>query len=310
MNSNITEHNFIAHDQTITHNRKKTILVVIITSCMLLIEIIAGYITGSMALLADGWHMATHAGALFISVLAYNFAQSEYFAKKLSFGGGKFIPLGGYTNAILLAIVALFMALESVKRLLHPQHIQFKEAIGVTMLGFIVNIVCAYILMSKHHNDHDSHHNDHDSHHNDHDSHHNDHNLRSASIHVIADALTSIFAFIALSIGLLYKIVWLDPLMAIVGSVIILKWAYNLCKYTAMDLLDCRVSPEIEDSIKTYFSNQGMTVVDLHVWRIAPNTLSCNAIIESSAQSTSHFKTYLLKKFGIGHATIEVLQRR
>ena len=293
-------HDYISNDENISKNRKKTILVVIITATMLVIEIAAGYITGSMALLADGWHMATHAGALLISVFTYNLAQSKQINEKLSFGGGKFIPLGGYTSAIALAIVALMMCFEAVQRLFDPTQIHYKEAIVVTIIGLIVNVSCAFILMNKTQSHFQSTANH--SHH-----HHHDHNLRSAYIHVISDALTSVFALIALITGMFFNVVWLDPIMAIISSFVIMRWAYNLCHDTSLELLDHQFSKEKTKKINEWVEKRGGIIQDLHVWRVAPNALNCAMSISHTTRiQLADFKQYLRTEFNIRHSTIEI----
>lgn len=291
-------HDFLSDDHQLASNERKTMIVVILTAVMMVIEIASGYITGSMALLADGWHMASHAGALSISLVAYKLAKSEKLRKSFSFGTGKIIPLGGYTSAIVLALIAILMAVESVSRLLNPVDIQFKEAIFVAVIGLIVNVVSALILS----HDHSHHHgHGHDDHH-----HHHDHNLRSAYIHVIADALTSVLAIVALTVGLFYGASWLDPVMGIVGSLVILKWAYNLCRDAGWELLDGHAKSVDLEALSKTIEDTGVEILDLHVWKVAPSANSCALIVKSTEVKGSDFYRELVnERFHLSHFTIE-----
>lgn len=266
-------HNYLLHDASISKNEKKTFLVVLLTSVMMVIEIIAGYVTGSMALLADGWHMASHAGALSISFIAYRLAKSNRMNEMFSFGAGKFIPLGGYTSAValaIIAIIAIIMFITSIRRLVFPMPILFNQAIWVAAVGLIINVISAVILSDPHHKSH--------SH-----NHVHDHNLRSAYIHVMADALTSVFAIIALSVGMLFNIFWLDSVMGIIGSLVILKWAYNLCRDAGWELLDGHAKSLDRRQIKKLIENKNTSISDLHLWRIAPKAIACEMVVLSKS---------------------------
>ncbi|KPK26428.1 MAG: cation transporter, partial [Desulfobacterales bacterium SG8_35_2] len=208
---------------------RRTWLVIIITVTMMIIEIGAGYLFGSMALLADGWHMGTHAAALSITIFAYSYARRHADNPQYTFSTGKVGVLGGFASAVVLVVIALLMAGESVKRLYSPVSIQFNEAIGVAVAGLAVNLVCAYLLHLKH--DHDHHHG----------SHHHDHNLRAAYLHVLADALTSLLAIFALLTGKHFGWVRMDPVMGLVGAVVITRWSYSLLSDTSKVLLDSEV---------------------------------------------------------------------
>lgn len=305
------DHDYLSGDTQLIENERKTTLVVILTAVMMVVEITAGYVTGSMALLADGWHMASHAGALSIALIAYKLAKSEKLKSQFSFGTGKMIPLGGYTSAIVLAMVAVLMAVESIVRLFNPVNIQFKEAIFVAVVGLIVNLVSAKILSghghSHHHDDHhDDHHSNHKENHSHHDHHHHDHNLRSAYVHVIADAFTSILAIVALTVGLFYGASWLDPVMGVVGSAVILKWAYNLCRDTGWELLDGHAKSININSLRETVEQTGAEVLDLHVWKVAPAATSCALIVRQSVPKGSDFYRHLLEKpYKLTHFTIE-----
>ena len=252
------DHDYVIQDSKIGSNEKKTIFVVALTFITMVVEVSYGYITGSMALLADGWHMASHVGALSISVIAYKLARSKRLNKKFTFGAGKFIPLGGYTSALMLGLVALFMGVESFERFFNPTNINFSTAIIVSIVGLIVNLLSALLLWDSH----DHHHHDHDHSH----DHVHDHNHKSALIHVIADAFTSVLAIVALLAGKYFGWYWADPMMGIVGSIVILKWAYGLCKATVWELLDGNSKLIKEDQIRTLFDDESdVEITDLHI---------------------------------------------
>lgn len=297
------DHDYILKDEKISSNEKRTYFVVALTLVTMIVEITYGYLTSSMALLADGWHMASHVGALSISLVVYRLSRSPKLSGHFSFGTGKLIPLGGYTSALMLGVVAVIMAVESVERIINPKEIIFETAIGVSVVGLVVNILSALLLWNKH--DHNHHHDDHDHHHD--DEHVHDHNHESAFVHVIADALTSFFAILALLLGKYFGWTLADPLMGIVGSVVILKWAYNLCKSTLWELLDGNSKSISIDNLKQHIEEEGGgEVLDLHVWRIAPNAHACEVIIKSHEKRGSHFYRELIqKKYLIDHMVIE-----
>lgn len=294
-------HDYVIQDSKIGSNEKKTIFVVILTFITMLVEVSFGYITGSMALLADGWHMASHVGALGISVIAYRLARSKRLNNKFTFGAGKFIPLGGYTSALMLGLVAVFMGVESFERFLNPTNINFSTAINVSIVGLIVNLLSAVLLWDSH----DHHHHDHEHSH-DHD-HVHDHNHRSALIHVIADAFTSVLAIVALVTGKYFGWNWADPIMGVIGSLVILKWAYGLCKATVWELLDGNSKLIKEDDLKELFSNHSdVEITDLHIWRIAPNAHACEVTVyNQNPRGTEFYRELILKSFDIQHLIIE-----
>lgn len=313
---NCNQQNELAVDfEEIQHNEKRTLWVVILTLIMMVVEIAAGYLTGSMALLADGYHMASHAGALGIAYLVYRLAKSETMKARLSFGSGKLLPLGGYTSAIGLGIVALWMVAESVGRLLNPTSIHFNEAIAVAVLGLVVNLVSAWILGSGHaHHHHHHHDHDHDhghDHHHDHD--HHDHarpirdlNHQGAFMHILADALTSVFAIVALIAGKYFSAHWLDPLMGIVGAVVILKWAYGLCRDTAWELLDAHPREAPLGPVREAIEKPGARVIDLHIWKVGPGNYACQLVVESQTRRGSAFyRQFIPKLAGSLHLVVE-----
>ncbi len=293
------DHNYLLEDKRISSNEKKTFWVVLLTFFTMIVEVFYGYKTGSMALLADGWHMASHVGALGISLIAYRLARSEALSKKFSFGTGKFVPLGGYTSAIMLGLVAVFMAVESVERFLNPIDISFNSALGVSVIGLVVNLLSAVILWDSH--DHGHHHHEHA------DDHVHDHNHKSALIHVIADALTSVTAIIALLAGKYYGWNWADPIMGIVGSLLILKWAYNLCKATMWELLDGHYKGIGKEEFKAIFKElKNFEITDLHLWRIAPNAHACEMVVfNNTPVGTEYYRQKILENFDIQHLIVE-----
>jgi cation diffusion facilitator family transporter len=265
---------------------------------MMVIEISAGYLSGSMALLADGWHMGTHAGALGITALAFYYARRHSDNPNYSFGTGKVGVLGGFTSAVVLAVIALLMGVESIKRLISPLPIQFNEAIAVAVVGLIVNLVSAFLLQEKHHHGHE-----HTS-----GSTNHDHNLRAAYLHVIADALTSVLAIIALVSGKALGWVWMDPIMGIVGALIITKWSYGLLRDTGRILLDRDVNPEAIAEIKEIIeSDADNRVSDIHVWRVGPHHLSVIlSIVTHFPNPPGYYKKLLSGYDEISHVTVEV----
>jgi cation diffusion facilitator family transporter len=293
--------------EEIRRNERRTLIVVAITAVMMVLEVIAGYITGSMALLADGYHMASHAGALGIAYLVYRLARSARMKSNFTFGTGKLLPLGGYTSAIGLGIVALWMAVESIRRLFNPVSIQFNEAIGVAVAGLAVNLLSAWIL-GGHSHGHDGEHHPHDPEDHEHHTHDHleDHNHESALLHVLADALTSFTAIIALIIGKLYAATWLDPLMGIVGSLVILKWAYGLCRNAAWELLDGHAKGVSQAGIRRQIEQEGGTVLDFHLWKVGPGNFACQLTVESpTLRGPEHYRELLKRELGSAHLVVE-----
>ncbi len=289
---------------------KKVWLVLALTLVTMFIEIFVGLWSGSMALLADGWHMGTHAAAFSITLFTYWYAAKHKSNQAFSFGTGKVTALGGFASAIGLAIVALLMAVESVERIINPNSIQFNEAIGVAIIGLIVNIASVFILHDDHHHSHDHGHS-HDHHHGHSHDHHHDHNIKAAYFHVLADALTSLLAIFALLAGKYYNLIWMDALMGIVGGVIILKWAYNLIVQTSETLLDKAVELDASQTIKQAVSDEfSAVVVDFHIWRLADkhNALIISLQVETDNPLTiEQVKDFLSNRLNkISHSTVEI----
>ena len=280
----------------------------------MVVEITAGVYVGSMALLADGWHMGTHAAALGITLFAYVYARRHCHNPQFTFGTGKVSPLGGFASAVTLAMVGLWVIVESVERLLTPVAIRFDEAIIVAGIGLIVNLLSAWLLGDHHHHGHGAHDHHHHHGHGAHDHHHHhghgahDHNLRAAYLHVLADALTSVLAIIALIAGRQLGWTWMDPAMGLVGGVVIGKWSIDLLRQTSLVLLDAEVPLESVDAIRaTLEADADNQVVDLHVWRVGSNHLAAiTTIVTHTPQPPGHYKA-LLKNFDeLTHITVEV----
>lgn len=252
-----------AHEE----NARRTLWVVVLTAVMMVGEIFAGYVTGSMALLADGFHMATHAGALSVAAIAYAYAKRHASNRQFSFGTGKVGDLAGFASALVLGLIALGIGIESILRLFEPIKVAFGEATLIAVIGLGVNIVSAFLLSGSHHHGHDHHHHDHAT---GHDAHGGDNNLRSAYVHVLADALTSVLAIAALLAGRYLGWVWMDPVMGIVGAVVIARWSWSLMRDTATVLLDT-TDDHVAEEIKDLVEGPGdARIADLHVWQIGP----------------------------------------
>ena len=267
-------HDFLgaSHDE----NAKRTLWVVVLTAVMMVAEIAAGYWTGSMALLADGFHMATHAGALGLAALAYRYAKKHRHDPRYSFGTGKVGDLTGFASALILGIFAIGIAFESFLRLIDPVRVDFASATLVAVLGLVVNIVSALLLMGGHHHHGHGHDHGHDHDHAHHD-HGHDNNLRSAYFHVLADALTSLLAIGALLAGRYLGLYWMDPAMGIVGALVIARWSSGLMRDTAAILLDTN-DDDAAAAIRSRVEAAGAVVTDLHVWRVGPQARA--AIVE------------------------------
>ncbi len=324
------------HDE----NARRTLIVVIVTAAMMLAEIVAGYAFNSMALLADGFHMATHAGALGVAALAYAFARRHAHDRSFTFGTGKVGDLAGFASALVLAIIALGIGVESVLRLLQPGPVAFAEATVIAVIGLGVNIVCAVLLGAGHHHgpghDHGhghahtaahghEHHHDHDHDHphdhghaHDHEGHHHaapkpavaehDNNMRSAFVHVLADALTSVLAIAALVAGRAFGLVWLDPLMGIVGAVVIASWSWTLLRDTGAVLLD-RGDPALEAALRERVMKMPrtggpITLTDLHVWRVGPGAHAAIVSVAGSVEA-AEIRRRLAGMHGLAHLTVE-----
>ncbi len=289
------------HDHSFGQEKKRpgevrTIVVIGLTTATMGAEIAAGIAFGSMALLADGLHMASHAVALGISAFAYVYARRHAHDGRYAFGTGKVNSLGGFTGAVLLAVFALMMAWESVHRMLNPVDIAFNQAIAVAVLGLIVNGVSVFILGHEEEHEHE------------HEHHHHDHNLRAAYLHVLADALTSLLAIFALLAGKYFQLTWLDPVMGIVGALLVARWSLGLLRRTSAVLLDRQAAEPIREAIRAAIQRQPDTrVTDLHIWSIGSNIHAVELVIVSKEPlETQEYKRLLPDGLGLAHTNVEI----
>jgi cation diffusion facilitator family transporter len=279
-----------------------------ITIVMMVVEITAGWWLNSMALLADGWHMSSHALAIGISAMAYAAARRLSSDERFAFGTWKIEILGGFASAIFLLGVAVMMVVGSVERMIFPQAIQYREAIVIAALGLLVNILCAWILGKAHHHDHGKH----DHGHHDHGHSHEDLNLKSAYLHVIADATTSVLAIAALLGGWVYGWAWLDPLTGIVGAILVGVWAKGLIVDTSKVLLDREMDHPVVDEIRQVIEDSSETIdekiADLHVWRVGKGQYACAIVVltRNRELTPDMIRERLAVHEEIVHSTIEI----
>jgi len=283
-----------------------TRLVMWITAAMMVVEVWAGWWFNSMALLADGWHMSSHAVAIGLSAYTYVAARRYAQDSRFAFGTWKIEILGGYTSAVFLLGVAAMMAFASVERIVTPQAIHFPEAIGIAVVGLIVNIACALIL-GRAGDHHDHVHDDNGARH-----HHHDLNLRSAYVHVIADAATSVLAIVALAGGMLYGWNWLDPVMGIVGAILVARWAWGLLRDTSRVLLDREMDSPVTAEIRGVIANMDQTgstrIADLHLWRVGKARFACilSLVTHDAGMTPERVKERLREHEELAHVTVEV----
>lgn len=302
-------HFFLGSDHQ--RNESRVWLVIALTAGMMLVEIIAGTLYGSMALVADGWHMSTHAGAMLIAVLAYRLARRHAGNPRFSFGTGKLGDLAGFASAVLLTLISLLIGWESLVRLTQPIPIDFNHAIAVAVVGLVVNLVCAWLLKE----DHAHHHGHRHSHAHDHgnnDRHVSgkgrDNNLRAAYLHVLADALTSVLAIVALLVGRGYGWTWADPAMGLVGALVIVRWSWGLIRDAGSVLLDATPeSEQVQREIREALMPTGCQVMDLHVWQVGPGHFAAIvSLIASEAKEPAYYKALLAHIHELSHVTVEV----
>jgi cation diffusion facilitator family transporter len=318
----LSEHAHHEHERT--HNRvgeRRTRWVVAITAVMMVGELLAGWWTHSVALTADGWHMGTHVFALGLTLAAYWYARTRAGHDRFSFGTGKIYALAGYTSGVLLAVVAFWMAIEGAEHLIHRETPDYRDALPVAALGFVVNIVSATLLSRGHHYGHGHSHGHHD-----HDGHHDHHghgpaggkprpgtldfNLRAAYIHIFADAMTSLLAIAALSLGWWADMWYLDPLMGLIGGAVILWWALGLCRQASRQLLDVVSSPRHEQIVRERLEAiDDVRIADLHVWELGPGRRSCIvSVVTARPREVTDYRDAVLSALEIAHLTIEVHQ--
>jgi cation diffusion facilitator family transporter len=304
------EHVFLGASHA--RNERKTWIVIGVCAAMMVAEIGGGALFGSMALIADGLHMSTHAGALLIAALAYTFARRHVGDERFSFGTGKFGELAAFTSAIVLAMIALLIGYESVVRFLHPVRIAFAEAIPIAVLGLGVNLLSAWLLRDEpHHHDHDHgrdhHREDHDHDHPAHDHHHRDLNLRAAYVHVMADAAVSILAIVGLTSARLFGWVWMDPAMGIVGAIVIANWSIGLVRAAGAVLLDMQPDRGLAQEIEHRLEKGSDRVSDLHLWRVGlGHNAAVVSLVTDHPEPPEAYKAKLTDLAGLSHVTVEV----
>jgi cation diffusion facilitator family transporter len=292
------DHVFLGHAHA--RNERRTWVVVALTAVMMVGEIAAGSLFGSMALLADGWHMATHAAALGIAAVAYLFARRHARNSSFAFGTGKFGDLAAFSSAIVLAMIAVQIAFESAVRLVHPVPIAYGEAIAVAALGLAVNLVSAWLLRDTH--DHHHHGPGHS-----HGHRHHDNNLRAAYVHVLADAATSVLAILALALAMAAQWVWADPAVGMIGSLMIAGWAFGLIRDSGRVLLDVSADKPLEDVIRDRLETKGDKVTDLHLWQVGPgHRAAVISVVSDHPLPPATYKRRLKGLRGLSHVTVEV----
>lgn len=313
-----TPHDHSFGQDRVRRGERRTLIVVLVTAVTMVVEIAIGIVSGSMALLADGLHMGSHAVALVIALFAYRYARQHARDGRFCFGTGKVNALAGFAGAITLAMFAVFMVWESIERMLEPVTIQYNLAIGVAVVGLIVNGASMMILgHGGAGHDHDHHHGqppgeDHDVDRGHHPDHEHDHNLRSAYLHVLADALTSVLAIVALLAAKYFAFNWLDPAMGIVGAFLVARWSVGLMRQSGGVLLDHQADARLADRVRQTIEAPGdVRVWDLHIWSIGPGIYA--AIVALSADHPKHpdrYRRRLPDRLGLVHVTIEVHPRR
>lgn len=296
------QHFFLGADHD--RNERKTWAVIVLCGTMMVAEIGGGALFHSMALIADGLHMSTHAAALLIAALAYTYARRHAGDERFAFGTGKLGDLAAFASAIILAMVAVLIGWESIGRLLHPVPIAFDEAIPVAVLGLGVNMASAWMLRDDHGHDHD-HHREHGHHH----GHaHRDLNLRAAYVHVLADAAVSVLAIIGLLAGRQLGWVWMDAIMGIIGAGVIANWSWGLARAAGAVLLDLRADPALAANMRTLLERNGDRIADLHLWRVGPgHNAAVVSIVSDRSEPPAAYKARLAALPGLSHVTIEVL---
>jgi cation diffusion facilitator family transporter len=307
-------HNHVFLGESHERNERRTWTVIALCSFMMIAEIVGGLLFGSIALVADGLHMSTHASALLLTALAYRYARRHADDDRFSFGTGKFGDLAGFTSAIVLAMVALLIGYEAVARFIWPVPISFNEAIPIAALGLGVNVASALLLSGGHFhrrnqsgNEHDHTHGDEHGHHHAHHAAHRDNNLRAAIVHVLADAAVSILVIAGLVLGRVFGWLWMDPAVGLVGAAVIAAWAYTLIRDTGAILLDMTPDRGMAQRIRAVIETDGDRLTDFHLWRLGPGHLGAIVSVETRQQRGPDFYQALLGRFGaLSHVTVEV----
>jgi cation diffusion facilitator family transporter len=310
-------HVFLGKD----HERaeRRTWAVIVLCTVMMIAEIIGGALFGSLALIADGLHMSTHAGALLLAALAYTYARKYANDRSFTFGTGKFGDLAGYSSAIVLAMIALLIGYEAVSRLLNPVPISFNEAIPIAVLGLVVNVASAWLLAGGHRHDHGhghahGHSHDHSHDHGEerhhepaHGAHHRDNNMRAAVVHVMTDAAVSILVIIGLVLARTFGWLWMDPLAGFIGALVIANWSMALMRDTSGILLDRTPDPRMAEKVRMAIESEGDQVTDLHLWRLGPGHLGAIVCVATSGtREAADYRQRLAKFADLSHVTVEV----
>jgi cation diffusion facilitator family transporter len=324
------DHVFLGKDHDKAERR--TWAVIILCTVMMIAEIVGGALFGSLALIADGLHMSTHAGALLLAALAYTYARKYADDRSFTFGTGKFGDLAGYSSAIVLAMIALLIGYEAVSRLIAPVPISFNEAIPIAVLGLAVNVASAWLLSGGHQHDHDQVHEHSQNHSHDHDhghggehrhadrsepvledhahghgAHHRDNNMRAAVIHVMADAAVSVLVIVGLLLARAFGWLWMDPLAGLIGALVIANWSVGLLRDTGSILLDRTPDPRMAERVRMVIESEGDRVTDLHLWRLGPGHLGAIVSVSTTgAREPAHYRQRLAKFADLSHVTVEV----
>jgi cation diffusion facilitator family transporter len=316
-------HNHIFLGEGHEQNERRTWMVIALCSFMMVAEIAGGLLFGSIALVADGLHMSTHASALLLTALAYRYARHHVDDERFSFGTGKLGDLAGFTSAIVLAMIALLIGYEAISRLFWPVPIHFGEAIPIAALGLIVNVASVLLLSGgDHHHSHQhshkqGHEHDHDAHHHDHQASdhehayhtaHRDNNMRAAIVHVFADAAVSVLVIAGLTLALLLGWSWMDPVVGLVGAVVIAAWAYTLIRDTGAILLDMNPDPQMTDRMRAIIEIDGDRLIDFHLWRLGPGHLGAILCIATHQpqRNPAYYQSLLTRFRALSHVTVEV----
>lgn len=313
----VADHSHVFLGESHDRHARRTWAVIALCAVMMVVEIVGGTLFGSLALVADGLHMSTHAGAMLIAALAYTYARRHAEDQRFVFGTGKLGDLAGFTSAIVLAMIALLIGYESVIRFLAPVSIHFGEAIPIAVVGLLVNIASAWLLGGDDHHGHDHHEHGHDQdhdqegtkhRHHEHHVDHRDHNMRAAYVHVLADAAVSILAIGGLVLAKVFGWLWMDPLAGIVGAFVIASWSYGLIRDTGAILLDVSIDDRLSGRVRAMIEADGDKLTDLHVWRLGPGHAGAVASVITAVpqRGPQFYRARLLRVEGLSHVTIEV----
>lgn len=298
-------HLFLGRDHHTAERR--TWAVIVLCTIMMIAEIVGGAMFGSLALMADGLHMSTHAGALLLAALAYSYARKYANDRQFSFGTGKFGDLAGYSSAIVLAMIALLIGYEAVSRVLHPVPISFSEAIPIAALGLAVNVASAWLLSGGYHHDHDHDHAHTHEHVHGNGAHHRDNNMRAAIVHVLADAAVSVLVIVGLVLARGFGWLWMDPLAGFIGALVIANWSARLLRDTGGVLLDRTPDAGMAEQVRNMIEAEGDHVTDLHLWRLGPGHLGAIvSVATAGTREAAHYRRRLAGFADLSHVTVEV----